>query len=90
MYNINDTIRNFREQLNLKQSYVADQIGMCQANYSKVEQGQIHLTTETLYKISKAMDVRLVNIVVSHELGVVIIDKEIVKILRPLILTEEF
>lgn len=90
MYPVNETVRNFRERLNLKQSYISDQIGMTQANYSKMEQGQIHLSTLNLYNISRAMGVPIVNVVVSHELGVVIINKDILKILRPLILAEDF
>ena len=89
MYNIHQTIRNFREQQNLKQSYISHEIGMTQTNYSKMEQGQINLTIANLYKISLAMNTHIINIIVSHELGIVF-KEDIIEALRPLHLTEAF
>lgn len=59
---IADKIRNIRELKNLTQEYVAQQIGMTQAGYSKIEMGSSDVSISKLSKIAETLDVTIEDI----------------------------
>ena len=56
-YQIAENIKMIRLLKKLTQEYVADQLGMSQANYSRIENGQIEFTITNLNNIAKALSV---------------------------------
>lgn len=59
---IGEKIRNIRELKNLTQDYMAEQLGMTQAGYSKIESGTSRVSYSKLMEISKILDVSLEDI----------------------------
>lgn len=59
---IGEKIRNIRELKNLTQDYMAEQLGMTQAGYSKIESGTSKVSYSKLLEISKVLDVSLEDI----------------------------
>lgn len=55
--NFGEKIRNAREELSLRQADVAEQIGMNQSNYSKIEQGKQELSLQQLKKICEILHI---------------------------------
>lgn len=62
MVNIGDKIRNIRELKNLTQEYMASQLGMTQAGYSKIESGTSQVNYSKLTEIAKTLDVNIEDI----------------------------
>lgn len=62
MVNIGDKIRNIRELKNLTQDYMATQLGITQAGYSKIESGASQVSYAKLTEIAKTLDVSLEDI----------------------------
>lgn len=56
MKNIEEKIRNIRELKNYTQEYMAEQLGMTQAAYSKIENGSTRLTMSKLEDIAKVFE----------------------------------
>lgn len=52
-------IKKARELRNYTQEYMAQQLGMTQQNYSKLEKGEIGLSVERLEEVCKILDIRL-------------------------------
>ncbi|MDX1902714.1 MAG: helix-turn-helix transcriptional regulator [Thermonemataceae bacterium] len=52
-------IKKARELRNYTQEYMAQQLGMTQQNYSKLEKGEISLSIERLEEVCKILDIRL-------------------------------
>lgn len=55
--NISDNIRKIRELRNFTQDYMATQLEMTQAGYSKIESGQTDITYSKIVEISKILEV---------------------------------
>ena len=58
MSTIEEKIRNLRELKNLTQEYMAEQLGITQAGYSKIESGATKLTYNKIEEISKVLGVQ--------------------------------
>lgn len=56
-------IRRLRELQNYSQQYLADQIGISQRAYSKIEAGQTKLSVERLDRIAKILNCPMENII---------------------------
>ena len=59
----NQRIRKVREQKNLTQEFMADQLGMSQQNYSKLESGTIAITVNQLERISEVLGASLHDLI---------------------------
>jgi len=57
--NIADRIKSIRASKNLSQKQVALEIGIDQAQYSRIESGKVEPTLSSLEKIANALGVRL-------------------------------
>lgn len=60
---IGDKIKSIRELKNYTQEYIADQLGITQAGYSKIEKGNTNLSLEKLEQLAIILDVPLENII---------------------------
>lgn len=60
---IGNKIKNIRELKNLKQSYMAEQLHISQAAYSKLEKGGIKVSTEKLSQIAEILHVKIEDII---------------------------
>ena len=52
MMNINERIKNYRNQLHLSQEYVANFLGINRATYTQMENGNRKITAEDVFKLS--------------------------------------
>lgn len=52
MMNINERIKNYRNQLHLSQEYVANFLGINRATYTQMEKGNRKITAEDVSKLS--------------------------------------
>ena len=57
-----EKIRMIRELRDFSQEYDADQLGIKQNSYSKIENNQSKLTVDMLQKLAKVLDVSLMDI----------------------------
>ena len=60
---IGNKIKSIRELKNYTQEYMADQLGITQAGYSKIEKGKTSVSFEKLQKLSLILDLPLENII---------------------------
>ena len=60
---IKSKIKSIRELKNYTQEYMADQLGVTQAGYSKIEKGKTSLSYEKLVEIGKILDVSVEDII---------------------------
>lgn len=60
---IGDKIKSIRELKNYTQQYVAEQLQMTQAGYSKIEKGTTNLTIEKLQRLSVIFELPIENII---------------------------
>lgn len=60
---IKNKIRIIRELKNYTQEYVAEQLGITQANYSKIEKGKTSLTYAKLEEIANILEVSVEDII---------------------------
>ena len=63
MDTISDKIRHIRELKNFTQDYMAQQLGMTQAGYSRIEMGATDVSYSKLIDIAKVLDVKVEDIV---------------------------
>ncbi len=56
MHPVGKKIRKFRELRNFTQGYVAEQLGISQSNYARIESDDINLSEERLLKIAEILD----------------------------------
>jgi transcriptional regulator with XRE-family HTH domain len=61
--NIGSNIKRLREDRGVKQSEIADLIGMHRSNYSKIENGQREISVPALDKIAKYFNISLDELV---------------------------
>jgi transcriptional regulator with XRE-family HTH domain len=61
--NIGGNIKRLREDRGIKQSEIADLIGMHRSNYSKIESGQREISVPALDKLAKYFNVSLDDLV---------------------------
>lgn len=66
MPNVAEKIKKIREEKNYSQSYLAQELGITQKAYSKIENGETKLTIDHLFKIAHALDIT-VNELLSAE-----------------------
>lgn len=69
-YTVNQTIKNIkaiREKLKIKQSYLADFVGMDRSSFSKMEKLKLNLSVDVLIGISKIFKMSIDEIVHYHE-----------------------
>lgn len=59
MESIGEKIKNIRELRNLTQDYMATQLGITQAGYSKMESGTSQINYQKLVEIAKILDISL-------------------------------
>jgi transcriptional regulator with XRE-family HTH domain len=57
MMNINERIKNYRNQLHLSQEYVANFLGINRATYTQMENGNRKITAEDVFKLSELFGV---------------------------------
>lgn len=50
-------IKKIRELANIKQTYMADKLGISQQQYSALEKGEVKITTEKLQKIATLLNI---------------------------------
>ena|SRR5690606_39148924 len=62
MEKIENKIRKIRELKNLTQEYMADKLGISQAAYSKIENGNTKVSYDKLQDIAKIMGVKVEDI----------------------------
>ncbi len=55
-------IRKLRELKNLKQETMADQLGISQSSYSKMEKDETEISSERLEQIAKVLDISVQDI----------------------------
>lgn len=55
-------IRKIRELFDLSQAYMAHELNITQTTYSKIERGEVKLSTERLMKISEILDIKIEQI----------------------------
>ncbi|MFH6951048.1 helix-turn-helix domain-containing protein [Flavobacterium sp. FlaQc-51] len=60
---IGDKIKSIRELKNYTQEYIADQLGITQAGYSKIEKGKTSLSLEKLQQLALILELPLENII---------------------------
>jgi transcriptional regulator with XRE-family HTH domain len=60
---IGDKIKSIRELKNYTQEYIADQLGITQAGYSKIEKGKTSLSLEKLEQLAVILELPLENII---------------------------
>lgn len=60
---IGDKIKSIRELKNFTQEYIADQLGITQAGYSKIEKGKTSLSLEKLEQLAVILELPLENII---------------------------
>ena len=60
---IKNKIKSIRELKNYTQEYMADQLGVTQAGYSKIEKGKTILSFVKLVEISKILEVSVEDII---------------------------
>lgn len=53
----NNNIRHLREFKGYSQKYIASQLGKSQAEVSKIENGQIHLSDHTIEQLCKILEI---------------------------------
>jgi transcriptional regulator with XRE-family HTH domain len=55
-------IKQSRVDKNILQKYVADEIGISQAAYARIENGNTQLTIKNLYSIAQILDTQVVDL----------------------------
>ncbi|MBN9283786.1 MULTISPECIES: helix-turn-helix transcriptional regulator [unclassified Flavobacterium] len=60
---LSEKIKNIRELKNFTQEYMADQLGITQAGYSKIENGATVLTYVKLLEIARVLGVKIEDII---------------------------
>ncbi|TDS54598.1 helix-turn-helix domain-containing protein [Myroides indicus] len=70
MKNVEEKIRNIRELKNYTQEYMAEQLGMTQAAYSKIENGSTRLTMSKLEDIAKVFEMDVSDLVAYDTQGI--------------------
>ena len=61
--NIGNNIKRLRENRGIKQSEIADLIGMHRSNYSKIENGQREISLAAINKIAKFFNISIDELV---------------------------
>lgn len=64
---LNHKIRQLRLNKNLTQLYVAEELGIDAANYSRLERGETHVTVERIIKIAEIFEVDLSDLLVINK-----------------------
>jgi transcriptional regulator with XRE-family HTH domain len=64
---IGQKIKKLRELKNLTQSHLANQLGVSQSAYSKLELGESEVTFSKLEKISEALGMKLEEVIAFNE-----------------------
>ncbi len=62
MNTIGTRIRKFREERGIKQEYIADEMGITQSSYGRLEKDDNRLTATKLIKISEILNVSISNL----------------------------
>ena len=65
--NIYDKIALLRKEKGISQEYMAEQLGIEQSTYGKIERGAIKLTIEKLELISQVFQLSIIDIIVYPE-----------------------
>jgi transcriptional regulator with XRE-family HTH domain len=56
---IADRLKEARKSRGLQQKYLAEKLGISRAGYSRIETGNVEITTKNLVKITEILDVSL-------------------------------
>jgi transcriptional regulator with XRE-family HTH domain len=62
MLNINDKIKEFRTLRGLSQKEIALNVGIDQAQYSRIESGKVEPTLSSLEKIAEALNIKITDL----------------------------
>src|SRR5574344_951242 len=69
MKNVNERIKEYRNQLSLSQKYVANFLGMNKATYTQIENGNRKVTAENLSKLSALFGVSTDSLLNGNEVS---------------------
>lgn len=69
MKNVNERIKEYRNQLSLSQEYVSNFLGMNRATYTQIENGNRKVTAENLSKLSTLFGVSTDNLLNKNEVS---------------------
>jgi len=64
---IGQKIKKLRELKNLTQEYMADQLGLTQSGYSKIETGEVDIPYSRLEEISKVLTIKPEDLISFNE-----------------------
>lgn len=64
---IGQKVRKLRELRNFTQNYMADQLGITQSAYSRIEVGESEISYKKLSKISEVLEIPVEEIITFHE-----------------------
>lgn len=67
MHQLVGNIKKLRELRNLTQKYMADELSMTQANYSKLEAGEIDIPYSRIIQIAKLLKSNIEDLVSHNE-----------------------
>lgn len=59
MLGVENKIRKIRREKDFSQEYVAEQLGITQSHYSKVERGEVEITMSKLLQLAKLFEVEV-------------------------------
>ncbi|OYQ42908.1 hypothetical protein CHU92_03765 [Flavobacterium cyanobacteriorum] len=63
MIGVNDKVRKFRRERNISQENLADELGISQSHYSKMERGKVAIKINVLSQIAKILKVDIKELV---------------------------
>ena len=65
-----ERIKKFRENKNYTQTYLAEQLGISQKAYSKIETGETKLSIDYLMKISEVLEADIIELLNSESFSI--------------------
>lgn len=69
MKNVNERIKEYRNQLSLSQEYVSNFLGMNRTTYTQMENGNRKVTAENLFKLSTLFGVSADHLLNKNEVN---------------------
>lgn len=61
--NVSEKIKSIREMRNFTQEYMANELGMTQAGYSKLESGKTDVTFSQLTEVAKVLEISVEDLI---------------------------
>lgn len=63
MPGVENKIRKIRREKDFSQEYIAEQLGISQSHYSKIERGEVEITMIKLLKLAKLFEVDVKDLI---------------------------